>query len=148
MGPLLDDVNDAAGCRIDKHRAIVDDGVAIVRLIILARNLVIGHAVRRQNCTDAHIFAIGIRRATLFDDIRAKARTIIDAQHAGNAADHTTNGAADNRADRTCGALTVACATLDAAGNTLRLGENGNRKSGDEGGSAKEMADNVILLMS
>jgi hypothetical protein len=42
-----------------------------------------------------------------FHDIAVKAGTLIDAQNAGDAADHAANDAADHGADRTSGSFAI-----------------------------------------
>ena len=68
-------------------------------------------------------WAYGVGRNSLLNDVLAKARTLVDAQNAGHATDHTANDAADYGADRTGGPLTVARAALDSARDALGEGQ-------------------------
>ena len=108
---------------------------------VFLRHVVIGDAVFRQHDADPDVFAILIGRAALLDHVAAKARTLVDAQNAGNAADHAANDAADHGADRTGGPLTVARASLDAAGDALGLGQRGNGEDGDKRQRFREIGE-------
>ena len=52
----------------------------MIAYTILRWHIVIGNAFFRQNRANSYIFAILIRRASLFDDIRTEARTLVDAE--------------------------------------------------------------------
>jgi hypothetical protein len=134
------------GARLDENRATIDHGVAVFTGgIVFCRTLVIGHAALRQHCTDTNFVAIGVGWATLFHDITAEPRTIIDTEHAGYAADNTTDGAAYDSAHRTSCALAIARTTLNASGDTLSLSNGGKSHHGDDGSGSKKTADHDDL---
>jgi hypothetical protein len=56
----------------------------------------------------------------LAHDVFAEARTLVDAEHAGNSARHCADRAADSRANRTSRSATFSCAAFCAADHTLR----------------------------
>jgi len=76
--------------------------------------IVVGKTFFRENRPDSQIFAVLIRRASLFDDIRTEAETLIDPEDTSYAADHATD-----RPARTSRPFTVLCTPLDAAANAL-----------------------------
>src|SRR5687767_4494773 len=57
---LLDDLNDAAGLRINQHRAVVHNRIAILRLSILCRHVVVSNALGRQLGTDHNGLSIRV----------------------------------------------------------------------------------------
>jgi hypothetical protein len=74
-----------------------------------------------------------------------KARTLFDAEHAGYAADDTTDGAADNGANRTGSALTFPRTAFHAARHTLRLSDGRDGDDGKDGGSSDKTANHGCL---
>jgi hypothetical protein len=96
----------------------------MVGYTILRRHIVVGDAFLREDRPDCYIFAILIRRASLFDDVGTEARTLIDAEDAGYAANHAADHATNNCSYRTSRSFTISCTPLDATGNTLGLGSN------------------------
>lgn len=117
---LLDDLDDAPRARFNQNRAAVHHCVAMVAYTVLRRHVVIGDAFLREDRPNPYIFAILIRRASLFDDVGTEAGTLIDAEDAGYAADHATNDCPD----RTSRSFTISRTLLDATGDTLGLGSN------------------------
>jgi hypothetical protein len=97
----------------------------MVAYTILRRHIVIGNAFFRQNRANPYIFAILIRRASLFDDIGTEARTLVDAEDAGYTADDAADHATNNCPYRASRSFTISCAPLDATGDALGLGSNG-----------------------
>src|ERR1700680_2137967 len=83
---LFDDLNDPMGAWVDQNSPVVDDGVTISRDAIFGRNFVILDAVRRENRAGSHGFPISVGWAVLMDDVIAKARTLVDAEQAVDAA--------------------------------------------------------------
>src|SRR6188768_1304691 len=134
---LLDDLDDPSAARLDQNRAAVDDRVAVIANAIFLRYVVIGDAFFRQDGADPQIFAVLIRRAALFDDVTAEARTLVDAEDAVHAADDTT----DDPADRTGGPFAVTGAPLDASGDALRLYGDRQRHARGNDGNSDETAD-------
>src|SRR4051794_36417631 len=84
--------------RADADAPDVPHGVAVIAGAIFGRHLVIGYAFFRQHRADADVLAVLVGWAPLLHDLAAKARTLLDAQHPGNPADHAANGAADDGA--------------------------------------------------
>jgi hypothetical protein len=123
---LFDDIDDAACAGFDQHRAAVHDRIAISARAVLRRDLVVGNATFRKHHADSHVFPILIGRAPLLDHIGPKARTLIDSQDAGHAADDTADHAADDGPDGTSRSFTIPRAPLDAARHALGLRCKGN----------------------
>ena len=141
---LFDDLDNPAAARFDQDCAAVHDRVAIFADAIFLRHVVIGDAFFRQDGADAHILAILIGRAALFDDIAAKTRTFVDAQDAVHTADDTTDHAADDRADRTRCPFALAGALSDPSGDALRVCCDGQHQTGGEGSNSDQTADHDI----
>jgi hypothetical protein len=141
---LLDDLDNPVGARIDQNRAAVHDRVAIVPDAVFRRHVVIGDAVVRQNRADPDVIAILIGGAALLDDITAKAGTLIDAEHAGDATDHAANDPANDGADRTGSPLAVPRASLNPTGDPLGLRHDRERHGGDKGGNSDKAADHDV----
>jgi hypothetical protein len=91
----LDDFDNPVGARVDQDRAVVHDRVSVIPNAIFLWHVVICYAFLRQDCAYPDVLAISIGRAMLFDHITAKARTLIDAENPGYAA----NDAADDGTD-------------------------------------------------
>src|SRR4051794_39675352 len=111
--------------RLDQHGAAVHHRVAVVPHAVFRRHVVIGHAGFRQHGADPDLVAIGVGGAPLLDHVAAEARTLLDAEHAGDAANDTANRAAYNGAHRAGRALALPGTAFDASGHALRLGEVG-----------------------
>lgn len=79
------------------------------------------------------------------DNVAMETRTLIDAQHAGYAADHTTDGSADDGANRACSTLAFARTALHTARHALRLRNGRNRDHGKDGGSSDKTANHRCL---
>jgi hypothetical protein len=62
----------------------------------------------------------------LFDDIGMEAGALVHTEDSGYAADDATDCATYNCPDRTCRSFTVSRTLLDASGDTLCKGRNGN----------------------
>jgi hypothetical protein len=141
---LLDDLDNAAGPRLDQNRAAVHDGVAIIPGAVFRRYVVIGDALLRQNRANSDVLAILIGRTTLLDDVTVKAGTLVDAQDAGDATDHAADDTADHGADRTGSPFAISRAPLNPTGNPLGLGHHGQRHGGDKGSYSDKTADHDI----
>jgi hypothetical protein len=96
----------------------------MVAYTVLRRHVVIGDAFLRKDRANSYIFAILIRRASLFDDVGTEAGTLVDAEHAGYAANNAADHATNNCPDGTSRSFTISCTLLDATGDTLGLGRN------------------------
>jgi hypothetical protein len=140
---LLNNLDDAACARFDQDRATIHHCVSMLAYTVLRRHIVIGNAFFRENRTNPEILAVLIRRASLFDDIRAEARTLIDTQHAGYAAHDTADHAANNCPDRTSRPFTISCTPLDATRDVLGLGCDGKEHCDKNSSSSDKGADHV-----
>jgi hypothetical protein len=138
---LLDDLDDAASSRFDQNRATIHYCVSVLADTILRRHVVISNTFFRENRPNSQIFAILIRRASLFDDIRTEARTLIDPEDAGYAANDATDHAANNCSDRTSRPFTISCTPFDTTGDTLGLGRNWKQHRGNNGSGSNTTAD-------
>ncbi len=118
---LLDDLDDPSGPRLDQNRAVVHDGVAVPLDTILGWHLTIDDAALRQHGPNTNILAVAIRRHTLANHVRAKARTLVHAKQTGNAACDTSSNATENAANRACGFRALSRSLCRAADDTLRL---------------------------
>jgi hypothetical protein len=85
-----------------------------------------------------------IGRPALLDNIIAKAGTLIDAEHASDAADHAANDTADDGADRTGCSFAIPRASLNSTGNPLGLGHDGERHGGGKDSYSDKTADHDI----
>src|SRR5665213_1113907 len=127
---LLDDLDDAAGARLDQDRATVHDRVAIfTRGGVFRRHVVIGDALLGEHRANPNILAVLIGRAALLDDIAVEARAVIDADHG---------------ADRTGRPFAFARASLNTARDPLGLRHDRQRNGGDNGSNSDKTADHDI----
>jgi len=83
--------------------------------------------------------------ATLIDDVAMEAWTLVNAKNAGNATNHTADGAADNRANWTGSTLAFARPALNSARHTLRLRYCWNGDNGKDGGGSEKTAKHECL---
>lgn len=131
---LLDDLNDPAGARLDQHRTLVHDGVAVLARAVLGRDLVVLDALGRQHGANLDLLAVTIGRATLLNHVLAKTRPLLDTEDSSDPADHPADHAAHDAADRASRCIALFGATLDAAGNALRLSRERKSKRRQESG--------------
>jgi hypothetical protein len=54
----VDNLDDLARSRINQHGVIIHIGVSVTLDVILSRNVVVGHSVRRQHGADAQIIIV------------------------------------------------------------------------------------------
>src|SRR5579863_271495 len=101
LRPSLDDLNDLARAGVNEDGPIVDYGVTILLHSIFGRDVIIVPAVGREQRAGSHLVRISVGRSVFARDIVAKARTLIDAEKAVDAADHPADHPADNGADGT-----------------------------------------------
>jgi hypothetical protein len=141
---LLDDLDNPAGPRFDQNRAAVYNRVAIIPGAVFRRHVVIGDALFRQNRADADVLAILIGRASLLDNIIAKAGTLVDAEYASDATDHAANDTADDGADRTGCSFAIPRASLNSTGNPLGLRHNRQRHGGGKDSYSDKATDHDI----
>jgi hypothetical protein len=138
---LLDNLDDAACSLFDQDRATIHDRVSVLAHTILRRHIVISNTLFRENRADPYIFAILIRRASLFDDIGTEARTLLDPKDAGYAANDPADHATNDCPDRTCRSFTISCTPLNATRDTLGLGCNGKQHRDNNSSSSDKAAD-------
>ena len=98
---LFDDFDNPAGTRFDQNRTAIYNRVPIFPGAVFWRHVVIGDAFFGQNRANSDVLAILIGRASLLDNITAKAGTLIDAEHSSYATDHAANDTADDGTDGT-----------------------------------------------
>ena len=77
----------------------------------------------------------------LLDDVTVKARTLLDAQNAGDAANHAADHAANNGAYRAGSPFALSRASLNAPRNALGLRDDRKRHQGEKGGHPDKTAD-------
>jgi hypothetical protein len=144
---LFDDLDDAAGSRVDQHGATIHDRVSVLAHAILRRHIVIVDTLVGKYRPNSYIFVVLVGRVPLFDHISAEARPLIDAKDAcystDDAADHTT----DNCPDGTCRPVSLSGTPLNAAGDALGLACNGEQYGDDDGGSSDKTADHGDSLI-
>ena len=104
---LLDDLDNAAGARIDQNRAAVHNRITIIPSTIFRRYIVVVDALIRQHSANSDVLTILIGRAVLLGCVIAKARTLLDAENPGDATEHPANDTADHGADSTGGPFAV-----------------------------------------
>jgi hypothetical protein len=134
---LFDDLNDAARSRFDQNCATIHHCVSIFAYTVLRRHIVIGNTFFRENRPNSQIFAVLIRRASLFDDIRTEARTLINPEDAGYTANDAADYATNNGPDRTS---RLAGTPLNATRNTLGLACDGKEYRNNNGSSSDKTA--------
>src|SRR6185437_8648399 len=115
MEALFDDLDDAAGARLDQHCAAVHDGVAVIVDAIFRRHVIIGDAVLGQHRADPDVLAVDIGWTVLFDHIAVETRPLVDAEHAGDPSDHAADDTTDHGADRARGAFAIPRSPLNPA---------------------------------
>ena len=131
---LFDNLDDAPRARLDQHRTIVDDGVAISwRSAVFRRNVVVGYAAFRQHDADAKVIVIAIGRPPLANHVFAKARAIVGTEDAADSAGCRTDGAANDSTERSCSPSTFRRAFLSASHGTLRLRRHRQRQRRKQG---------------
>src|SRR5829696_2196949 len=130
--PLLDDLHDRVGARIDKHRPLIHDRIAIVANAVLGRDFVVGQPARRQPGADAHLLGVVVGRDAALDHIAAELGPLL----VGDAADDGAADAADDGTDRP-----AADRPGRGAGRGTALGLRRERrgKKGDEGARGKKV---------
>src|SRR6187200_3584735 len=133
---LLDDLHDRVGAGIDEHRPLVDDRIAIVANAVLSRDLVVGHAARRQPGADAHLLGVVVGRYAALDHVAAELGPLL----VGDAADDRAADAADDGTDRPADDRPADRAGR-GAGRRAALGLRRKRrgKKGDEGARGENM---------
>ena len=77
----------------------------------------------------------------LLDDVTVKARTLIDAQNAGDTADHAADHATHDGANRAGGPFALPRASLNSPRNALGLRDGRKRHQGEKGGHPDKTAD-------
>jgi hypothetical protein len=116
---LLDHLDDAPRARLNKHRAIIYDRIAIIANTVLRWNIVIGDTCLRKNRAYSHIAFVTIGGPMFFNDIVTETRACIYAKNALHAADDPSNCAAYDCTNRTCCAFAFSSTTVDAFGHAL-----------------------------
>jgi hypothetical protein len=101
-------LDDAPSARVNQHRSIIDDGVAILANTVFLRNVVVGDARFRKLSAYPYIALITVGRAALFNYITSETRPL---NPSGRAANHS--------AHRTCRAFTFAGTSFNASRHTL-----------------------------
>jgi hypothetical protein len=125
---LFEDFNDAVGAGIHEDRPAIDHGIAIIANAVFLRHVVVRDPVAGQVGTHPHIALVGVRRVMPLDDVAVKAGTLIDAEHTIDTADHATDDATDNSADRPGCAFAFAGAAFNASGYALGGSDGGQKK--------------------
>jgi hypothetical protein len=116
---LLDDFHDAASMRINQHRSIVDDRIAIFASPVFLRYVVIGHARFRQLSANPDITLVTVRWPMLLNHIAPKSRPFIDTQYSRNSANDPSDRATDDGTNWACGPLAFASTAFSASGYAL-----------------------------
>jgi hypothetical protein len=96
---LLDDLNHPAGPWIDQYGVVVHDRVAIITCSVFRRNVIIADAFFRQYGPDPKVLAIFVGGMVPLDNVAMEAGTLVDTEHAVDAADNAAHDTTDNRAD-------------------------------------------------
>ena len=103
----VDDFNDAPATRLHEDRVPVDHRVAVAAHAVLAWNFVIGHAAFRQYDADIEGAIVGIGSGMSAHNVFLKARTLINAEKARDAAADSAYHAADYTANRAGSAASI-----------------------------------------
>jgi hypothetical protein len=116
---LLDHLDYASRARINQHRSIVYDRIAIIANTVFRWNLIVSDACFRKDRACSYIAFVAVRGPVFFDDIVTETRTCIHAKNARHAADDPSDRAAYNSAYRACGPLAFPGTTVDASFDAL-----------------------------
>jgi hypothetical protein len=112
-------LDDAPSARVNQHRSIIDDSVAILTNTVFLRNVVVGDARFRKLSAYPYIALITVGRAALFNYITAETRPLIHSQYPCYTADDPSDRAANDSTYRTRRAFTFAGTSFNASGHTL-----------------------------
>src|SRR5215212_8206609 len=137
----LNDLDDAARSRFDQNCTTVHHGVSMLAYTVFRRHIIVSNAFSRENRTDSYILAILIGWASLFDDIRAEAGTLVYPEDPVYTPNHAADYAAYNRPDRASRSFTLSCTPLDSTGDALRLTHNWKKHRSHNSSSADKTAD-------
>ncbi len=80
---------------------VVNVGVPIAWDVVLAWDIIIGHAIRGQNGAHAKFFAIVVRWVALANNIFVKAGALIDSENAADCTRDSTDRTANHRSNGT-----------------------------------------------
>jgi hypothetical protein len=116
---LLDHLDYASRTRINQHRSIVYDRIAVIAHTVFRWNIVVGDACFGKDRAYSYIAFVAVRGPMFFDDIVTEARTCIYAENARHTADDPSDCAAYDSAYRTCGAVAFAGTAVDASFDAL-----------------------------
>src|ERR1019366_7179875 len=116
---LLDHLDYASRARINQHRSIVYDRIAIIAHTVFRWNLIVSDACFRKDRACSYIAFVAVRGPMFFDDIVTEPRTCIHAKNARHTADDPSDCAANDSAHRTCCALAFAGTAVDASFDAL-----------------------------
>jgi hypothetical protein len=94
-GVSVDNLDDLARSRINQHGVIIHIGVSVTLDVILSRNVVVGHSVRRQHGTDAQIIIV-IGRVMLPYHVLMKMAAIIYTEYPADGTGHGPDGSPDH----------------------------------------------------
>jgi hypothetical protein len=117
---LLDNFDYAATARVNQHRSIVYDRIAILASTVFLGHVVVGHACFRKLGANSYVALITIRWTVLLNHIAMKARSLVYPQYSCHTADDPSNRAANDGPNWTCGPVAFAGTTFDASGHALR----------------------------
>jgi hypothetical protein len=140
---LLDNLDYAASAGINKHRSIIDNGVAILAGTIFLGNVVVGYARFRKLSAHPHVALVPVGRAVLLNYIAAEARPLINSQYSGHTTDDPSDRATDDSARRTCRAVAFAGTSFDAARHTLGRCGKWNNYSRGQNRRSKNLTDHL-----
>jgi hypothetical protein len=116
---LLDHLDDASRARINQHRSVVYNRIAIIANTVFRWNLIVSDACFRKNRAYSYISFVAIRGPVFFDDIVTETRTCIYTKNARHAADDASDSATYDSAYRACGPLAFPGTTVDASFDAL-----------------------------
>jgi hypothetical protein len=142
----LDNLDDAACSRFDQNCTTVHHGVSTLAYAVFRRHIIVSNAFSRENRTDSYILAILIGWASLFDDIRAEAGTLVYPADLVYTPNHASDYAAYNRPDRASRSFTPSCTPLDSTGDAWRLTHNWKKHRRHNSSSADKTADHGKFL--
>jgi hypothetical protein len=116
---LLDHLDYASRSRINEHRSIIHNRIAIIANAVFRRNIIVGDACFRKYRAYSHIAFVAIGGSMFVDDIMTEARACIHAKNARHTAYDPSDCAAYDSAHGTCCAFAFAGTTVNASFDPL-----------------------------
>jgi hypothetical protein len=120
LDSLIDDLDDLARSGINQYGVIIHIGISIALNVVFAWNIIIGHAIGRQDRANAEV-AIVVRGMMLTRDVFMEPWTGIHSKNAANGSCHRAHCAPDDRTYGACVSVAYSGALFGTSNGALRL---------------------------